>query len=618
MVVKYYFFIGLFLFGSIPLFSQNENTIKAPVLIEEMVNSQVVFRVTWNNRDNKDLKITWKSEISEAKFDTQEGEFYWQTSKEDVGLYKAFFYLKDSTGNIVEEAQTIIKIKEAKSVPYFQMIPDSLNTRPYVKLLLGERYRLEFVANSANFGSANMLVSYILDDDTDLRKFDQNEIQIVGNRILFDWTPTQAQANRKYFEMELIAIDAANNVGRRKYRFQIIEQNLPPRLKGNVNDTYIITADQELEIDFSVIDPNNDPVSYRVEIPISLGNPRISESGKFIWKLSASEMANIASVFPLNVKLIAQDTDHSEDFVEKEITIMKSDRNDPPVITKLSNLSIREGYAIRRRVFVRDNNHEMSQLNFDLDNEPEWLYLQQEGERLYLMSDTLGFDIVKADGISVQFDVLFSVSDPEGAADSEFFNVTVNQGVNTYEVYQDLDRYQRETDALLVGLRKKIRELDEKIHKNANLKRIFLFSTFALGTFSATGSFFDEKTIARQMIPYTGALLAISSSINALAFNQDGRIASLKYKLEDVEKTITRNKSYLNIYAVKSEDDDQLRNSELVNRVQSYRQSLIEQRIELEKLEFEYRDLNFMQRRIRKFKRKGRVDELKWKFINLN
>ncbi len=616
--MKLYFFILLLFLNTNILYSQSVVDLQAPDLVEETVSSQVVFRVSWNVTNNPGLTLSWKSDISEAKFDTQEGEFYWQTSKEDVGMYKAFFYLKDSSGTIVEKAQTIIKINAAKSVPYFQMIPDSLHTRPYVKLLLGEKYRIEFVANSATYGSENMLVSYILDDDTDLKNFDQNEIQIIGNRVLFDWTPTQAQADRKYFEMELIAIDAANNVGRRKYRFQIIEQNLPPRLRGNVNNTYIITADQELEIDFSVVDPNNDPISYRVDIPISLGNPRISETGKFTWRLSASEMANIASVFPLNIKLVAQDMDHPEDFVEKEITIMKSDRNDPPVITKLSNLSIREGYAIRRRIFVRDNNHDMGQLQFDLDNEPDWLYLQQEGDRLYLMSDTIAFDLVKADGIPIQYDVLFKVSDPEGASDSEFFNVTVNQGVNIYEVYNDLDQYQRETDALLVGLRKKIRELDDKVHQNANLKRIFLFSTFALGTFSAAGSIVKDHTIAKDLIPYTGALLAISSSINALAFNQDGKISSLKYKLEDIEKNITRNKSYLSIYAVKSETDDQLRNSELVNRVQSFRQSLIEQRIELEKLEYEYRDLNFMQRRVRKYKRRGRVDELRWKFINLN
>jgi hypothetical protein len=592
--------------------------LKAPALIEEIVNSQVVFKVERKAARNQDLKLTWKSEISEAKFDTQEGEFYWQTKKGDLGLFKVFFYLKDTAGNIVEETQTLIKINAEKSVPYFVLTPDSVNTRPYVKLLLGEKYRMEFSAYSASYGSDNMLLSFILDGDTDLKSFDQNEIHIMGNRLLFDWTPTQEQADRRYFEMELIAIDAGNNVARRKYRFQIIEQNLPPYLKGNVNDTYIITADQELEIDFSVIDPNNDPINYRVEIPVTLGNPHISSSGKFVWKLSASEMSNISSVFPMKIKLIAQDTDNFSDFVEREITILKSERNDPPLITKLSSLSVREGYSIRRRVFVRDNNHELSQLKFDLDNEPEWLYLQQEGERLYLMSDTLGFDIVKADGVSVQFDVLFTVADPDGASDSEFFNVTVNQGVNTFEVYNDLDQYQRETDALLVGLRKKIRELDDKIQKNQNLKRVFLFSTFALGTFSATGSFFDDNTIARQMVPYTGALLAISSSINALAFNQDGKISSLKYKLEDIEKSITRNKSYLSIYAVKSQDDDQLRNSELVSRVQNYRQSLIEQRIELEKLEYEYRDLNFMQRRIRKFKRQGRIDELQWKFINLN
>ncbi|PTB96101.1 hypothetical protein C9994_08930, partial [Marivirga lumbricoides] len=144
-----------------------------------------------------------------------------------------------------------------------------------------------------------------------------------------------------------------------------------------------------------------------------------------------------------------------------------------------------------------------------------------------------------------------------------------------------------------------------------------LFSTFFLGTYSATGSFFKDKTIARQMVPYAGALLAISSSINALAFNQEGKINSLIIQLGDIEKTIIRNKSYLKTYSVEDENDDELRNNELVNRIQSYRQSLIEQRIELERLEQEYKELNYVQRRIKRYKRRGRINELKWNFINM-
>lgn len=59
-------------------------------------------------------------------------------------------------------------------------------------------------------------------------------------------------------------------------------------------------------------------------------------------------------------------------------------------------------------------------MKYSLENEPDWLYVQQESDRLFLMSDTLDFDIVKADGIPVQFDVLFTVTDPEGATDSKF------------------------------------------------------------------------------------------------------------------------------------------------------------------------------------------------------
>ncbi|GAA5043594.1 hypothetical protein GCM10011506_46950 [Marivirga lumbricoides] len=591
--------------------------LKAPELVEVEVNDQVVFKVEWSAKDKSGFNLTWKSDVPEAKFDTQEMEFFWQPKKDDSGLFRAWFYVKDSVGEIVDEAQTLIKVQELKQLPRFTMYPDSLRQRPYIKLLQGEHYRMEFVANSPTTSDESLILSYILDNNTDLKSFDNSEFHIIGNRIMMDWEPSQQQADRKYFEMELIAVDANNLAGRAKYRFQIIDQNLPPKLRNNINDTYIITADQGLEIDFSVIDQDNDPISYQMDVPVTTGNPHINTSGKFSWYLTSAEMSKMGSIFPLKIKLRAQDMDHPEDFVEKEITILKSDKNDPPVITKLTNLTVREGYAVQKRVFIKDNNHELSDLTFELDNEPDWLYLQQEGSRLFLMSDTIGFDLVKADGIPVQYDVLFKVTDPEGAFDSEFFTVTVNQGVNTVEVYRDLDRYQRETDALLVGLRKKINELEDKSQKKRSLKNTLLFSTFFLGTYSATGSFFDDKTVARQLVPYAGALLAISSSINALAFNQEGKINSLIIQLGDIEKTIIRNKSYLKTYSVEDENDDELRNNELVNRIQSYRQSLIEQRIELERLEQEYKELNYVQRRIKRYKRRGRINELKWNFINM-
>ncbi|WKK74424.2 hypothetical protein QYS49_22115 [Marivirga salinae] len=416
--------------------------------------------------------------------------------------------------------------------------------------------------------------------------------------------------------MDLIAIDNSDAVNRRKYRFQIIGQELPPRLRNNVNDTYIITADQELDIDFSVYDPNNDPVVYSVDIPVTVGAPTINENGIFTWELSSMEMSNISSIFPLKINLKAEEAEDSKHFVEKEITILKSEQNDPPLITKLSNLSVREGYDIKRRVFIQDNNHPIEELKYSLENEPDWLYVQQEGDRLFLMSDTLGFDIVKADGIPVQFDVLFTVTDPEGATDSKFFTVTVNEGVNTQKLYGQLVDYQNSTDGLLVGLRKQIRELDSRVQRNQRLKKGLLFTTFFLGSFSATGAFFEDHTIANEAIPYAGALLAITSSVNALAFNQENKVINLKNRLEDVEKSIVRNKSYLKTYSIDNESNDELRNSELVNRVQSYRQALIEQRIELRRLEDEYRELNYVQRKVRRFNRKGKAENLRWNFID--
>jgi hypothetical protein len=609
--------IILLLFPSLVIYAQDDEILKSPELVETMVGEGVIFLVKYNKEDNPKLKLTWKSDVLDANFDDQEGEFFWETSSNDIGLHSAYFYLKDSADQIVSTSKTLIKVNARASVPTIEMQPDSLDSRAFIKLLQGEEYNLEFFASTRNSRNADdVVLTYIWNNDTDLTTIDQAETHVIGNRLLLDWIPSQSQASKKYFDLDLIAIDNTNAVNRRKFRFQIIGQELPPQLRNNVNDTYIITADQELDIDFSVYDPNNDPIVYSVDIPVTVGAPTINEKGIFTWKLSSMEMSNISSIFPLKIKLKAEEAEDSQHYVEREITILKSEKNDPPLITKLSNLSIREGYDIKRRVFVRDNNHPLSELKYSLENEPDWLYVQQEGDRLFLMSDTLGFDIVKADGIPVQYDVLFTVTDPEGATDSKFFNVTVNEGINTDKLYGQLIDYQKSTDALLVGLRKQIRELDLRVQRNQRLKKGLLFTTFFLGSFSATGAFFEDHTIANEAIPYAGALLAITSSVNALAFNQENKVINLKGRLEDVEKSIVRNKSYLETYSIEDETDDELRNNELVSRVQSYRQALIEQRIELRRLEDQYRELNYVQRKVRKFNRKGKAEKLRWSFID--
>lgn len=599
------------------LIAQDEAILASPQLVEGKVGEGVVFLVQYNKEENPKLKLTWKSDILDASFDDQEGEFFWETTATDIGLHSAHFYLKDSLDEIIATSKTLIKISSRTSVPTIDMEPDSLDSRAFIKLLQGEKYNLEFIASTRNSrNSDDVVLTYIWNNNSDLTTIDQAKTHVIGNRLLLDWTPSQNQAVKKYYDLDLIAIDNTNAVNRRKFRFQIIGQELPPRLRNNVNDTYVITADQELDIDFSVYDPNNDPVVYSVDIPVTVGAPTIDENGIFTWKISSMEMSNISSIFPLKIKLKAEEAEDSKHFVEKEITILKSEKNDPPLITKLSNLSIREGYDIKRRVFIQDNNHPISELKYSLENEPDWLYVQQEGDRLFLMSDTLDFDIVKADGIPIQFDVLFTVTDPEGATDSKFFTVTVNEGVNTEKLYSQLVDYQKSTDALLVGLRKQIRELDSRVQRNQRLKKGLLFTTFFLGSFSATGAFFEEHTIANEAIPYAGALLAITSSVNALAFNQENKVINLKGRLEDVEKSIVRNKSYLNTYSIDDENDDELRNNELVNRVQTYRQALIEQRIELRRLEDEYRELNYVQRKVRRFNRKGNAEKLRWNFID--
>lgn len=603
-----YFFIA-------QLSAQNKSQLTAPLMQEVEIGEAVIFKVDWNEQ----YQLSWTSNLDSAKFDRQEGEFYWDNPKGVNGLFQVEFALTDSAKKLVEKATTVIKVMKRAYTPLINFSPDSLINDGFIVLGQGESYGLEFVATSANVRrNENVLISYVLNGNPNIKSFEQSEITILGNRLLLQWKPTQQQADNKYYDLEIIAIDETNSISRSDFHFKIQDKNLPPSFKYSLSENYIISADQPLTIDFSVNDPDNEEYNYLADLSVQGGAVLTTKDGQFSWKLSSNELAALSDNFPVELTLKAVNKNNSEELIAKKVQITQNRNNTPPTIARLSNLSIREGYAVKRRVFVNDENHSLNQLEFKLENEPQWLYLQQDGEALFLMSDTLGFDIVKADGIPVQYDVLLSVRDPEMASDNKFFTITVNEGINSQKIYQQYTNYLQNTETILSGLRLRIEELDDRLEHNAKLKKAFLLSSIFLGGFSAVGSFFDEQTIANQAVPYTGAALAISSSVNALAFNQEGQITTLKVKLEAVEKNLIRNRSYLLIYDVLDENDEQLKNPELVDKVKSYRQQLIEQHIELEKLEDNYRELNYIKKQIKRNRRKGREGELAWDFLNQN
>jgi hypothetical protein len=599
------------------LSAQETIVLKSPLLVEQDEGEPVILKIEWDNQ----YQISWISTIDSLQFDEQEGEFFWEQTHVGIGLHQITIQLKDSSQQIVKEASTIIKINQIPIRPTISFIPDSLQNGIFIELKQGTAYQLEFeaVAQTEELNdNQKVLISYLINDSPGLKAFDQSEIVLVGNHILVKWKPTQAQAYRRYHDLQLIAIDKNNQVTRKTFHFKVLDEDLPPSFKYVINNSYTIAPDRMLTIDFSVNDPDGDEYYYQANLSSRLGLINISREGQFSWKLNSNEIASLADDFPIPLRLQVLHMRSGEEMASKTVEIVLTRDNAPPEITRLSNLSVKEGYAIRRRIFYQDSNHEVSQLDFKLENAPAWLYLEQEGEALYLVSDTIAFNVVKADGIAVQYDVLLTVTDPQNASDNQFFTVTVTEGINANDIYAKYTMYQAFTDKLLIGMRDKVSELENKLESNGKLKRGFLITSILLGGYSGVASFFEEETFARQAVPYTGAVLAVTSSINALAFNQDADITSVKVKLEQIEKEFIRNKSYLQLYDITSEQDDQLRNTEVVTKIKSYRQQLIEQKIELEKLEEEYRQLNYVKRKIRKDERKGKPDSVEWVFLSNN
>jgi hypothetical protein len=203
-----YFFIA-------QLSAQNKSQLTAPLIQEVEIGEAVIFKVDWNEQ----YQLSWTSNLDSAKFDRQEGEFYWDNPKGVNGLFQVEFTLTDSAEKLLEKATTVIKVMKRAYTPLINFSPDSLINDGFIVLGQGESYELEFVATSANVRrNENVLISYVLNGNPNIKSFEQSEITILGNRLLLQWKPTQQQADNKYYDLEMIM---RNTITWQIYQFRV-------------------------------------------------------------------------------------------------------------------------------------------------------------------------------------------------------------------------------------------------------------------------------------------------------------------------------------------------------------------------------------------------------------
>lgn len=608
--MKYLFSLSIFLTAFFQL-SYAQDMIEAPLIIEKELGDPVIFRVDWDNT----YDFHFDAELSGLVFDDQESEFFLDSKGTKAGVYAVQMWLTDSTSKKLYQTQTIIRLYSVDNPPSIQLVQDTLIEDGFIELQQGTTYNLEFEASSASSAEEELLISYMLNERTAVNAFTGAEFNLIGNRLIVRWTPNQEQASRKYHDLEIIVIDAQDLVTRKTFHFKVEDIDLPPSFKYAIQPQYSVAPDRNLTIDFSVVDPDGDEFTYEARLSENVGMSQMNKNGQFSWTLNSKEVYLLRNDFPVELEVFVIDPVSLDTALSKQVRIFESRNNAAPEITRLTNISVKEGYPIKRRIFYSDNNHSFDQLKFSLDNAPDWLYLERKGEVLYLKSDTLAFDLVKADGIAVQYDVLLSVVDPQNASDQQFFTITVNEGINSDDVYEKYVDYMQSTDRILTGIRNKVNELEDRTERNEKLKKGFLYTSIVLGGYSGVASFFGEKTVARQAVPYTSAVLAVTSSVNALAFNQGDDITNIRVGLESLEKDLIRNRSFLQLFDIRSDHDEQLRNPEFSEKLKSYRQQLITEKIELRKLEQNYLQLNYVSKKIKRAERKGEENDLTWDFI---
>lgn len=591
--IKQYFLILLGIFGfSMAALGQAQVQLQVPYHLQGEAGQWLSIPVHFSEQDSaihqQQIQVLTSPALrGEYRWEWADTTWQWNVPDDWEGPVEVTFQSTDSAGTVESKAVTHIEVVKPKPKAEIDAVaegpqlewPDTVEVNHPITLKEGQEFELSGTAKGQDAQSIS--VFYQINHDSNLRSLPGLKVHIWQNMFQLQWTPTDEEAQTRFFNITWVAVDAAGRATRQTLHFQVMDVDQAPVRKGSLNKYYYLGTNQTLNIDYQVEDPDQDVLAYDFKMPIHAGNPAIDQEGHFQWTLNQEAIQEIRH-YPVPVILSAYEMHTPAYKVEDTIYIYKSEQNAAPNIQRLSNLDISEGYRAMRRIFLEDRDDALDSLKLRVVGAPDWLHTKLIDHQWYLQTDTLPFDIVGVDGVPKRYELELIVSDPKGARDEKIFTVQVTQGVNTEDIYQRYESFMQESDGKYELLKHKIDWLDNRLQKHKQWKKNLTFTSFFLGALGALKELATNNTVLHKSGPYIGSALALSTGFSVFAFRKDDELTSNRNELERLRKKLQNQRDLLSSYQISGPTSEQLKNPEVISLVKETSRDWITTRNEVE------------------------------------
>lgn len=571
---------------------------------EKFIEAKVGDEINVQVKQKGQGSIIMKNAPKDAKL-AEDGTFSWliPESSEDSKITVEFFLI--DSAKLIDIESIFIKVLADFDPPRFFIHSNHELTNGFYQLHPGQTIELS-VLGYASQDSTKVTLDHYFNDNTGEYHIGNGKVEIIHNQLTFKWTPLDFHLDQKYFSLTVNAHDILGQSSQHIFLFIINRKNEPPYFKFPVLDEYLLHANEALEVDLSVVDPDRDSLVYKMDIPTSIGNPKLT-NGKFYWKLNPYQIEQLKKLFPIEVYVEVSEQGNEDPIsINKTFLIKRSVLNEPPKILNLQNEDVYEGLPFHRTIFIQDANDEFEDLTFDIIGAPEGMTWKAKNNAVEI-DWTPGYDIIGIELKPKKFDMLMVAEDPDGSIDQRAFTLTVHHRENTEITYQSYLDYRDEAVFLINHLNEMHIDLGQRESQVKNLKKGLSVMTMLFATYTAAGNVFSEGTAAHKAVPYIGIMAAVAGGINAFGFNDLSSYGSLQSQIFLLQQKLMYVLAILREYHIDSPTSPNLENAEFRDQLSNYESWMVQDKLNFKSYYNSYLSLNYIERRTKKEVKQARA-----------
>ena len=415
-------------------------SIEVPVKEEVRVGQEFIAKL--QPKGLKQYKIKMKDNPASAFI--QHNRFIWTPLKSEKRYYVITFELLDSAEKIVDEQFLALTVSHQSLPPeliFDKALGDTIQVTENKEFTFAARLK----SNQAT--DARLLIPYFtFNENPNLRQFDNSKISIVGDQLLFVWTPSNREALEEYVKFRITLVDVDKSMADYVFNFKVKNINQPPYFVNEPLDTVYQNEGQELVIDFTAIDPDNDKLEY----DYTPSNPKYSFNGnKLVVQADNTH-------FPLLVNIRVSD---GKNILKHQVCILKNakfqNRNNTgqeAVIGDLTRKTFSEGDSIETYLNIL-NGYDLSQMDLaysDLNISPgieklsPYLIFDKKGTYIKVRSKGLiPYSLVDRD---YTYNIVFRMTAADGNVYTKILVLTMLNKADPFSVSR-----QRDSLAILVN-----------------------------------------------------------------------------------------------------------------------------------------------------------------------